>query len=349
MGVIRVALNGFGRIGQRTARMIWENPDCGLEIVAINELYDAAWIKRRIERDSVYGKFQGEVSIEQEGACLCVNGKYVYVYGERAIADLPWLKLKVDLVIDATGVFMTYDQLEAHLLAGAKKVLLTAPTKDERIPMIVNGVNSNLLLSAKELNREYKIVSNASCTTNCIAPLCWIIHKIFGIESGFARTIHAATPGQKVFDSMGSKKDPRRNRCTGRSIIPTSTGAAAAIGIVIPVLAGLIDGEADRVPLDTGSSVILDFDLVGMVEDKQELNRLIQEEIRAFDFQDIVQFLEDEQYVSCDVTGENWAAVVSGDLTRVRCNGKKISLRLWYDNEMGYTHQLLEIAKIMCS
>lgn len=330
--MVRVAINGFGRIGQMIFRLMFTKEAFrDMKLVAINDLAATNDIVRRMKRDSVYGRLDvNQQAIVEAGIRMCA---------EKDPAQLPWKELDVDLVFDATGRFTTQEQLGLHINAGAKKVLLTAPTKDPNIPMVVRCVND-------ELAKEARIVSNASCTTNCVAPICLIMHKVFGIQWGHLVTVHAVTNSQMLFDGFGGK-DPRGARACMDSIIPASTGAAKAVGVVIPELKGRIDGFAARVPVKTGSYAFLDLDLSCRIANAAQVNEVIRHEIDRFGMQDSVLYTEDDQFVSHDVSGMTFGSVVSGDLTKVAKDGMNVKLHCWYDNEMGYTYQMLQVAKMM--
>ena len=344
---IRVAINGFGQIGRRTAAALMTCYGDYFDLVAINDLATPEDICLRLLRDSVYGAFPGAATIVDKnnlkvftrspGINNCIFN--ILLFAEKDPSDLPWRDLNIDLVIDATGIFTTREQLSAHLEAGARKVLLTAPTKDESIPMFVNGVNTE---TENLFDDEVNIASNASCTTNCIAPILKMIEE--ETEWGWFNTIHAITPSQKPFDSMGSK-DPRRGRGCFHSLIPTTTGAAVAISKILPSLAGKLDGVATRYPSDTGSMVDLHVRLKDdmTLDDFKEALIARGDELQS---QGIISVINDVQFVSCDVTGMYQACVVSLDLIQ-KIDDRTFRLILWYDNEMGYVHQLMELARKM--
>jgi len=330
--MIRVAINGFGRIGQMIFRLMLtrdEFPD--MELVAINDLAAVRDLARRMQRDSVYGGLGLDAQ--------AILGTGIRMCAEKDPAALPWKELNVDLVFDATGRFTTQADLGKHIDAGAKKVMLTAPTKDPNIPMVVRCVNDELVKGAT-------IVSNASCTTNCVAPVCYILHKAYGIKWGHLVTVHAVTNSQMLFDGFGGK-DPRGARGCMDSIIPASTGAAKAVGVVIPDLKGRIDGFAARVPVKTGSYAFLDLDLRAQVKDAADVNAMIRRGIDLYQMFDMVDYTEDDQFVSHDVSGMTFGSVVSGDLTKVAKDGENVKIHCWYDNEMGYTYQMLQVAMKM--
>jgi len=244
----RVAINGFGRIGRLVARAILERPDCGLELVSVNDLADAkanAWL---FKHDSVHGKFPGKV--ETDGNDILVDGKRIHVTAERDPANLPHAANKVDIALECTGFFTDRESAEKHIAAGAKKVLISAPAKGVDLT-VVYGVNED------KLTAEHKIVSNASCTTNCLAPVAKVLNDTLGIERGLMTTVHAYTNDQKILDQI--HKDLRRARAAAMSIIPTTTGAARAVGEVLPELKGKLDGSAIRVPVPDVSLVDLTF------------------------------------------------------------------------------------------
>ena len=348
--MIRVAINGFGRIGQRVFRLFYEKlKDVRFEIVAINDIIGPEEIIMRMQRDSVYREFPLKVSLVYHGGCDPVP--YAKIEGVGTVirllqhngdlSRLPWRGFNVDLVIDATGLYTTRDQLRGHLETGAKKVLLTAPSdKDDSIPMFVDGVNT----TGADLTK-FDMVSNASCTTNCAAPIVKIMDDAFEIEWGRLLTVHAVTTSQRIFDGT-SKKDPRRARGCMRSHYPTSTGAAKAIGKILPHLEGKIKAKAVRVPLDAGSYVFLDLDLKRgvTIEAVHSALRSAVDSVKLDGPGKNILLTDDRQFVSVDVVGDTHPCVVSLDLTEIHKGGTNVGLHLWYDNEMGYTFALWQIA-----
>jgi len=355
--MIKVAINGFGRIGQRVFRLFYEKgrllpKNDHFVIVAINDIIGPEEIIMRMQRDSVYGKFPLKVSLTHVGGCEPVPCAQIegmqnsirLLQHKGDLNRLPWDGYDVDLVIDATGLYTTREQLQGHLTAGALKVLLTAPSdKDDSIPMFVDGVNT----VGRDLT-PLDIVSNASCTTNCVAPIVKIMDDVFGIEWGRLLTVHAVTTSQRIFDGT-SKKDPRRARACMRSHYPTSTGAAKAIGKILPHLEGKIKAKAVRVPLDAGSYVFLDLDLKRGVT-VEAVHSALQSAVDAVKLDGPgknILLTEDRQFVSCDVVTDTHPCVVSLDLTEIHKGGANVALHLWYDNEMGYTFALWQIAMKM--
>lgn len=327
----KVAINGFGRIGRMCMRASLERPD--IEVVAINGTMEAAALAHLLKYDSVHGKLPG--TIEAAGDMLRVNGRNIPVLSERNPARLPWAKLDVDIVIEATGKFNSGQEAAAHLVSGAKKVILTAPAKDD-VRTVVMGVNE----SAYQPDRDH-IVSNASCTTNCLAPVIKVIHERFGIVSGLMSTVHAFTTDQRNLDN--SHKDPRRGRACTQSIVPTKTGAAKAIGLVLPELAGKLNGIAIRVPVPNVSLT----DLV--VEVKQavtaaDVNQALQTASRG-ELRGILDYCE-EPLVSVDFLNNSHSAIIDAPSTMVM-EKRKIKILAWYDNEWGYSCRVIDLAKFI--
>jgi len=315
---IRVAINGFGRIGRLVLRAMAERDD--FQVVAINDLSSAASLAHLLKYDSVHGRFPGTVEVDGENT-MRVNGSPIAVYGERDIENLPWSKHEVDFVVESTGVFRHREQIARHLDAGAKKVLLTVPAKDEIDALIVLGVND------EDLKAEHRIISNASCTTNCLAPAAKVIHETFGIERGLMTTIHAYTNGQRILDAI--HKDLRRARTAAANIIPTTTGAARAVGKVIPDLAGKLDGMAMRVPVQDGSVV----DLVVNLKTDTTLDEVVGalREAAAGPMKGIME-VTDDPIVSQDVVGNPHSSIV--DASACMMSGTRFfKLITWYDNE----------------
>ena len=330
---IRVAVNGFGRIGRLVLRAMSQRDD--FQVVAINDLSSAASLAQLLKYDSVHGRFPGTVELEGEDT-IVVNGNPIAVYGEKDIASLPWAKHEVDFAVEATGVFRHREQIAKHLDAGASKVLLTVPPKDEIDALIVLGVNDD------ELKPEHQIISNASCTTNCLAPAAKVIHENFGIERGLMTTIHAYTNGQRILDSI--HKDLRRARSAAANIIPTTTGAARAVGKVIPDLAGKLDGMAMRVPVQDGSVV----DLVAILNTDTTLTDVLGalREAAAGPLSGILH-VTDDPIVSQDIVGDSHSSIV--DASACMMSGTRFfKLITWYDNEWGYSSRVVDLmAKAM--
>jgi len=329
---IRVGINGFGRIGRQVFRAMHGKE--AFDVVAINDLTDSKTLAHLLKYDSVHGKFAGEVKAEDDG--LNVDGKKATVFAEKDPAKLPWGDLKVDIVLESTGVFRKKEQCELHLKAGAKKVLLSAPARDKIDATIVVGVND------KSLKPGDKIVSNASCTTNCLAPLAKVLHESFGIVRGLMTTIHAYTNDQRILDLPHS--DLRRARAAALSIIPTETGAAAAIGLVIPELDGKLDGMAMRVPVVDGSVVDLICQLNKKVAE-EEINAAFRNAAAKPELQGILQYTE-EPLVSTDIIGNSYSCIFDSLLTKV-IDGSFVKVVGWYDNEWAYSCRCVDIIKLL--
>ena len=328
-----VAINGFGRIGRMMFRSAYQDPD--VNFVAINDLLDNEQLAYLLKYDSVNGKFDAEVSVE--GNNLVVDGKKIPVYEERNPADLPWKELNVDVVADCTGLFLDAEKAKAHLEAGAKKVALSAPAKGD-LKTIVMGVND------KELEASHTIVSNASCTTNCLAPLVKVLDDTFGVEQGFMTTIHAYTGGQSLVDGPSKKWKVRRGRAAAANIVPTTTGAAKAVGLVLPHLNGKLDGMAMRVPTPSGS--ITDFVCtVKTATDAEAVNAAFK---AAADgpLKGILEYCVDP-IVSSDILGNSHSSIFDVDSTKVF--GTMVKVVSWYDNEWGYSCRMIDLIKKMAS
>lgn len=326
----KIAINGFGRIGRLTFRNLIQQKD--LEIVAINDLTDAATLAHLLEFDSSHGRFQGTVEV-QEGN-LVVNGKNIPIYAEKNPENLPWGKLGVEVVIESTGFFRKREQAELHLKAGAKKVLLSAPAKSEGIPTIVKGVNDEALTG------EDTIVSNASCTTNCLAPLVKVIEDNWGLKHGFMSTIHAYTANQKLQDAPHS--DLRRARAAALNMIPTSTGAAEALELVMPGVKGKISASSIRVPVPTGSLIelIVATEKTTTVE---EVNATFKEASQNA-LKGVLEYTE-KPIVSTDIISNPYSSIFDAELTTLHKGLLKVTA--WYDNEAGYSARLAELADMI--
>jgi len=329
MGTIKVGINGFGRIGRLTYRALLSKSN--VEVVAINDLTDAKTLAHLFKYDSVHGTFQGEVAVD--GDSMIVNGHRFKVMAERDPANLPWAALGVDIVVECTGIFRTREKMSKHLTAGAKKVLLSVPSdsKDDVDATIVLGVNDNTLTS------DMKLISNASCTTNCLGPIAKVLNDSFGIRKGLMNTIHSYTNDQIILDAP--HKDLRRARAAAVSIIPTKTGAAKAIGLVIPALEGKMDGFAVRVPTPDGSLVDLTCELDRNVT-KDEIHAAMKAAAEG-PMKGILQYL-DEPLVSCDIIGNPHSSIYDSELTKV-LGGNLIKVIAWYDNECGYSQRLADL------
>ncbi|MBN1968246.1 MAG: type I glyceraldehyde-3-phosphate dehydrogenase [Candidatus Delongbacteria bacterium] len=325
---IRVGINGFGRIGRVVFRAISERND--IEVVGINDLADAKTFAHLLKYDSIHGKFNGDVKAGE--GCLIVNGKEIKLSQERDPANLPWKELGVDIAIESTGVFRKREQIEKHIAAGARKVVLTVPSKDKVDNTIVLGVNDS------DLRPEDKIVSNASCTTNCLAPVVKVLQEKFGIEHGLMNTIHAYTKDQETLDSP--HEDLRRARAAAENIIPTTTGAAKAVAEVIPALKGKLDGLAMRVPVKDGSVVDLTVKLSKDVT-KEEINAAIKNAAET-EMKGILEYCVDP-IVSSDIIGNPHSSIFDSLSTMV-IGGNLVKIVSWYDNENGYSNRVVDLA-----
>ena len=322
---VKVAINGFGRIGRLALRLMIENND--FEVVAINDLTDAKTLAHLFKYDSAQGRFNGEIEVK-EGAFV-VNGKEIKVTAERNPADLPWGELGVDVVLECTGFFTSQEKAGSHLEAGAKKVVISAPATGD-IKTVVYNVNQDILDGTET------VISGASCTTNCLAPMAKVLNDKYGVQKGFMTTIHAYTNDQNTLDAPHGKGDLRRGRAAAASIVPNSTGAAKAIGLVIPELNGKLDGGAQRVPVITGSLTELVCTLNTKVT-AAEINEAMKAAAN-----ESFGYTEDE-IVSADVIGISYGSLFDATQTKVmEVNGEQlVKVAAWYDNEMSYTNQLI--------
>ena len=329
----KVAINGFGRIGRLVARAILERPDSGLELVAINDLADAksnAWL---FSRDSVHGRFPGEV--RADGNDLVVNGKRIKVTAERDPAKLPHADNNVEIALECTGFFADRDGGQKHLDAGAKRVLISAPAKGADLT-VVYGVNHD------KLTADHRIVSNASCTTNCLAPVAKVLNDSIGIERGLMTTIHAYTNDQKILDQI--HPDMRRARAAAMSMIPTTTGAARAVGEVLPELKGKLDGSSVRVPVPDGSLIDLTF-TPGRDTSRDEVNAILKAASEQGPLKGILEYSEDP-LVSIDIVHTPASSTVDSLETAV-IEGKLVRVVSWYDNEWGFSNRMVDTAVAM--
>ena len=328
-----VAINGFGRIGRLVARAILERPDCGLDLVSVNDLADAkanAWL---FKHDSVHGKFPGEVTTD--GNDIIVDGKRIHVTAERDPAKLPHRANGVDIALECTGFFTDRAGGEKHIEAGAKRVLISAPAKGVDLT-VVYGVNDD------KLTPEHRIVSNASCTTNCLAPVAKVLNDALGIERGLMTTIHAYTNDQKILDQIHS--DLRRARAAAMNIIPTTTGAARAVGEVLPELKGKLDGSAIRVPVPDGSIVDLTF-TPKRDTSRDEVNQILKAASESGRLKGILEYSEDP-LVSIDIVHTPASSTVDSLETAV-IEGKLVRVVSWYDNEWGFSNRMVDTAHAM--
>ena len=328
----KIAINGFGRIGRLVLRAYFESGCDAFDIVAINDLADLKTNATLLKYDTVHGRFPFDVAVE--GDNLIVNGKKIKVTQERNPEALPWSDLGIDIVFECSGIFTKREQANMHLTAGAKKVLISAPATDEDIT-VVYGVNSDQLTS------EHKIVSNASCTTNCLAPVAYAINQAVGIEHGFMTTIHAYTGDQRIVDTMHS--DLHRARAAAQNMIPTSTGAAKAVGKVLPELNGKLDGVAIRVPTPNVSLVDLKF-VASRATTVEEINNAVK---AAADgpLKGVLGYY-DEPLVSSDFNHDPHSSIFSVEGTKV-IDGTMVRIMSWYDNEWGFSNRMLNTATKM--
>ncbi len=321
---MKIAINGFGRIGRMTLRALQNKP--GVEVVAVNDLTDVKTLTHLLKYDTAHGRFPGEVIADSNA--IIVNGKSILMLSERDPEKLPWKDLGIDVVIESTGRFTDKSTAQAHITAGAKKVLITAPATGG-VKTIVHGVNNQLV-------GDDLIYSTASCTTGCIAPILYILDKEFGVESGYMVTVHAFTADQNLQDAP--HKDLRRARAASYSIIPTSTGAAKAIGDVLPNLKGKLDGYSYRVPVIDASIVDLSINLKKEVS-VDDLNSLLKSYSES-SLKGIMEYTE-EQFVSSDILGNTHSSIVDGGLTKTI--GKLVKVVAWYDNEVGISNRIAEL------
>jgi glyceraldehyde 3-phosphate dehydrogenase len=329
----RVAINGFGRIGRLVARAILERPDCGLDLVSVNDLADAkanAWL---FKHDSVHGKFPGEV--KAEGNDIVVNGNRIHVTAEKDPAKLPHREQGIELVLECTGFFTDRESAQKHIDAGAKRVLISAPAKGVDLT-VVYGVNDD------KLTPDMTIVSNASCTTNCLAPVAKVLNDALGIERGLMTTVHAYTNDQKILDQI--HKDLRRARAAAMSMIPTTTGAARAVGEVLPELKGKLDGSAIRVPVPDGSIIDLTF-VPGRATSRDEVNQSLKSASESPRLKGILEY-SDEPLVSVDIVHTPASSTIDSLETAV-LDGTLVRVVSWYDNEWGFSNRMVDTAHAM--
>jgi glyceraldehyde 3-phosphate dehydrogenase len=322
-----VAINGFGRVGRAAFRAAFES-DADLEWVAVNDVAGVDALANVLARDSVYGEFPGSIEVRDGG--ILVDGVELPVLSEPDPAALPWHELGVDVVLECTGRLRTRDEAAKHLAAGAQKVIVSAPMKDADVTVVL-GVNFAEAYDAE----AHAVISNASCTTNCLAPVAKVLHETVGIRHGLMTTIHAYTGDQRLVDTP--HKDPRRARAAGVNLVPTSTGAAKALGLVIPELAGKLHGFAVRVPIPTGSIVDLTIEVLRETS-VEEVNAIFRE--RA----DEVLAYSEAPLVSSDIVKSPYSAIFDAPLTSV-IDGTQVKVLAWYDNEWGYSTRLVELAQ----
>ncbi|MFB3908263.1 MAG: type I glyceraldehyde-3-phosphate dehydrogenase [Candidatus Eisenbacteria bacterium] len=329
----RIGINGFGRIGRTLFRMMADAPD--IDVVAINDIAESKALAYLLKYDTVMGRFKGNISVE--GSRMKAGRHAVDLLAIKDPAELPWKDLGVEYVIESTGKFRDRATLEKHLKAGARALILTVPAKDEIDATIVMGVNDG------DLKKEHKLVSNASCTTNCLAPIAKVLHENFGIEKGYMTTVHAYTNDQRLADVPHS--DFRRSRAAAENIIPTTTGAARAVGKVLPALKGKLDGIAMRVPVPDGSTV----DLVTVMSRPVTVEAVNEAVRKAADgpLKTIVEYT-DEPIVSSDVIGNSHSAIFDASVTRV-VGDNYLKTLAWYDNEWGYSCRVVDLLRRMIS
>src|SRR5438270_3562911 len=331
----KVAINGFGRIGRLVARAVLERPDCGLELVSVNDLADAkanAWL---FSRDSVHGKYPGKVTTD--GNDIIVDGKRIQVTAEKDPAKLPHRANQIDIALECTGFFTDRAGGEKHIEAGAKRVLISAPAKGVDLT-VVYGVNDD------KLTADSRIVSNASCTTNCLAPVAKVMNDSLGIEQGFMTTVHAYTNDQKILDQI--HKDLRRARAAAMNTIPTATGAARAVGEVLPELKGKLDGSAIRVPVPDGSLVDLTF-TPGRETSRDEVNQILKAAASSDRLKGVLVYSEDP-LVSSDIVHTPQSSTIDSLETAV-LEGKLVRVVSWYDNEWGFSNRMVDTAAVMAA
>lgn len=330
---IKVAINGFGRIGRLALRQIIQTE--GVEVVAVNDLTPADMLVHLFKYDTTQGRFHGTVELKENS--FTVNDKEIKVFAKPNPEELPWKELNIDVVLECTGFFTSNEKCQAHIRAGAKKVVISAPGGND-VKTVVFGVNENILDGSET------VISAASCTTNCLAPMAAVLQKQFGVVQGLMTTIHAYTGDQNTLDAPHRKGDLRRARAAAANIVPNSTGAAKAIGLVIPALNGKLDGSAQRVPVATGSLT----ELVCVLEKnvtKEEINAAMKAAMN-----DSFGYTE-EQLVSSDIIGMTYGSLFDATQTRVQTVGDKqlVKTVAWYDNEMSYTCQLIRTLKYFAS
>lgn len=325
MSKVRIAINGFGRIGRVFGRAI-QNSD-SIELVAVNDLTDNQTLAHLFKYDSVHGKFSGNIEATESG--LIINGKEVRVFEERDPSALPWGELDIDVVVESTGMFRTKDKAGKHIEAGAKKVIISAPAKGGGVPGIVMGINHGQI-------PDVDIISNASCTTNCVAPMVAVLDELCSIESGFITTVHAYTGDQRIHDAP--HRDLRRARAAANSIIPTTTGAADAIGMIFPHLNGKLDGTGVRVPVIDGSFTEFTCSVkhpASIEQINEAFNRASKERFKG------IMAYTDEPLVSCDIIGDPHSCIFDSGMTKVQ--GNQVQIIGWYDNEFGYSNRLVDL------
>ncbi len=331
---MRVAINGFGRIGRSVFRVLNERKD--IEVVAINDIFEKGALVYLLKYDTVMGRFPD--SVELQGDVLKTGSQTVKLLAERNPEELPWGEMDVDIVVESTGIFRQRKQLEQHLTAGAKRVILTVPSKDEIDYTVVLGVNDN------GLNDSHRIISNASCTTNCLAPMAKILHEAFEIELGVINTIHAYTNDQRLADVPHS--DWRRSRAAAENVIPTTTGAARAVGKVLPELNGKLDGIAMRVPVPDGS--VVDFNVkIKKTVTVDEVNEAVLAASKTGSICNVLEY-STLPVVSSDIIGNKYSSIFDAPFTKV-IGGNYIKTLNWYDNEWGYSNRVVDVMSLIAN
>jgi glyceraldehyde 3-phosphate dehydrogenase len=330
--MIRVAINGFGRIGRSVFRVLNKRKD--IDLVAINDIFDKEALVYLLKYDTVMGRFPGHVELKDD--MLTAGDQHVQLISERIPENLPWKDLGIDIVVESTGIFRQREQLQAHLNAGCSKVILTVPPKDEIDYMVVIGVNH------EGLRKEHQIISNASCTTNCLAPMAKVLHENFGIELGVINTIHAYTNDQRLADVPHS--DWRRSRAAAENVIPTTTGAARAVGKVLPELNGKLDGIAMRVPVPDGS--VVDFNV--RLKQDVTIDMINDAVLAASEHGPMSNVLEysDLPVVSTDIIGNKHSSIFDAPFTRV-IDSTFVKTLNWYDNEWGYSNRVVDLMGLL--
>jgi len=323
-----VAINGLGRIGRATLKIVMAHPE--LELVAVNDVAPIANMVYMLKYDSVYGRYEKEVCRSNDGKSLVVEDHGIYYYTEKDPSQLPWKEHDIDVVFECTGIFTKTDELQKHLDAGAKQVILSAPTKSEEMPTVVHGVNEN---------QGKKIISCASCTTNCITPVVEVMRRRIGVEKAIMTTVHAYTSTQGIVDSPAIKF--RRGRAAAANMVPASTGAATASAKAIPELKGKFDGVAVRIPIPAGSLADLVF-VTSKPTTREELNDIFREEARSKRYENILGVTEDG-IVSSDIVKDPRASIVDLTMTQV-VDSDLVKIMSWYDNEWGYASQMVREA-----
>ena len=329
---MRIGINGFGRIGRSVFRVLSNRDD--IDVVAINDIFDKDALTYLLKYDTVMGRFPGDISLDSD--ILSAGDQKVKLIAERVPEQLPWGELGVDIVIESTGIFRMKSQLVSHLNAGAKKVILTVPAKDEIDYTVVLGVND------EGLKPEHRIVSNASCTTNCLAPMAKVLNESFGIELGVINTIHAYTNDQRLADVPHS--DWRRSRAAAENVIPTTTGAARAVGVVLPELNGKLDGIAMRVPVPDGS--VVDFNVrIKSDVTVDQVNDAVRSASESGSLKNILEY-STLPVVSSDIIGNSHSSIFDAPFTRV-IEGNYIKTLNWYDNEWGYSNRVVDLVSLL--